>query len=87
MARVQHTSATVEPGERSMPPVRITSVAPMATIATIETWSETLLRLAAIKNRWAGQADDHDNHQKGQNRSGDCGAKKLFDHTHYLLLT
>ena len=38
-------SAMAEPGDRSMPPVRITIVDPIATIATIETCSARFERL------------------------------------------
>jgi hypothetical protein len=50
-ANETQTNATVEPGERSMPPVRMTRVPPIATIATNDTWSETLLIFVGWRNR------------------------------------
>ena len=40
-------SAIVEPTERSMPPPTITSVMPIAPIATITVWASTTRRLLA----------------------------------------
>jgi hypothetical protein len=43
--------ATVEPGERSMPPVRMTNVAPIAAMATVLTCNETFERFSVVRNR------------------------------------
>ena len=42
-------SAIAEPGDRSMPPVRMTMVEPIATIATIETCSDEVRQVALIE--------------------------------------
>src|SRR3989304_10020053 len=45
------SSARAEPGDRSMPPVRITNVEPTATIATMLACRATLLRLSSRRKR------------------------------------
>ena len=50
-ASTQVVRATEEPGDRSMPPVRITSVPPMAAMATALTWSETFIKFWAVMKR------------------------------------
>ena len=49
MAQSTEPSARIEPTERSMPPVRITSVIPTATIPLLETWRSTLERLPGLR--------------------------------------
>ena len=60
-----------EPGDRSIPPDRITMVEPTAMIATIETCSTRLLRFP--KSTKAGRRDgDHEcNQQAGAQRPRD----------------
>ena len=41
--------AMVEPTERSMPPVRMTSVMPTATMPLLETWRKTSARLPGLR--------------------------------------
>jgi len=48
---VQLVSATIAPGDRSMPPVRITRVAPIAAIATLLTCNDTFDRFRDIRKR------------------------------------
>ena len=47
----QPARAMVEPTDRSIPPVMITIVMPAATMALMETWRATLIRLEAVRNR------------------------------------
>ncbi len=49
MAHSTEPRARIEPTERSMPPVRITSVMPTATIPLLETWRRTLERLPGLR--------------------------------------
>jgi hypothetical protein len=41
---------TVEPTERSMPPVRITKVIPTAIIAVMAVWPTRIIRFSSVKN-------------------------------------
>jgi hypothetical protein len=50
MASTHVVSAAAEPGDRSMPAVNITSVLPIAAIATVLTCSETLMRFCVVRN-------------------------------------
>src|SRR3972149_9865295 len=50
-AMIMVSRAMADPGERSIPPVRMTSVDPTATMATMLACSATLLRLSSSMNR------------------------------------
>ncbi len=43
-------TATIEPNERSMPPVIITKVTPNANKEFIETWVKMIVQLATVRN-------------------------------------
>ena len=43
-------AATIEPTERSMPPVAITNVMPIASTPTTEAWRRTLSMLSDVRN-------------------------------------
>ena len=43
-------SPTVEPTDRSMPPVRMTNVIPIAMIALIAVWPTRMIRFSRVKN-------------------------------------
>ena len=49
MAQSTEPSARIEPTDRSMPPVRMTSVMPTATMPLLETWRSTLDRLPGLR--------------------------------------
>jgi hypothetical protein len=44
-------NATTEPGDKSMAPVRMTNVAPIATIAVLLTCSDTFIRFWDVRKR------------------------------------
>ena len=51
LARIIVSSAIIDPGLRSMPPMKITAVEPMASSATTLTWSARLFMFPQTRNR------------------------------------
>jgi hypothetical protein len=47
---INPVSATIDPTDRSIPPVRITKVIPVAIIAILEIWSRIFRKLSDERN-------------------------------------
>ncbi len=59
-------NARTEPTDRSMPPITITAVMPIARIPRTVTWSENVQQVAERKERASGKRKDDTKHSPGQ---------------------
>ena len=57
-----------EPGERSIPPAKMTIVLPIATSAVTETWSAEVAEVARVEEPGRGEGHERPHDERGDDR-------------------
>ena len=78
MAPTTEASASVEPTERSMPRVRMTSSWPIASTAIAAVWASTLLALPVVRNTGESErhGDDETDQHQDRTEADDCRGRR-----------